>query len=294
MYVAATLESRLIRKIDEVKIAEGAILANLNQFKESTSFADQEFKIFSQWGEDGIIQFLVRNLEIPNKTFIEFGMDDFSESNCRFLLMKDDWQGFLIDGSETHLQRLESSYYFWKHSLRATRAFITKENINSLLEESGFDYDLGLLSIDLDGVDYFIFEAIARYKPRILILEFNKLFGDERKITIPYNCDFERAKAHHSWLYYGASLAAMADLAKKKGYSLIGTPTAGANAFFVRNDLLNKKIRRREVKEVFIPSNIREARDTQGNLSYLLPADGLKLISGLPVLNIETGHIEPL
>ena len=82
------------------------------------------------------------NIEIKNKTFIEFGVEDFFESNCRFLLQKDNWSGFVIDGSSRKIQRLKASYFYWKHALNAQCSFITRENINQLLSISGFDKDV--------------------------------------------------------------------------------------------------------------------------------------------------------
>jgi hypothetical protein len=138
-------------KFEEIKINQGLILTKLNQTNTSKNLKDYEFKVFSQWGEDGIIQYLINILEIKNKTFIEFGVEDFSESNCRFLMMKDDWRGFVIDGSRQNIEKLKKSYYFWKHDLKAIPAFIDRENINELLSKSDFDCDLGILSIDVDG-----------------------------------------------------------------------------------------------------------------------------------------------
>ena len=83
------------KSFDEIKINQGVILAQFNLHKRSTNIQDYEFKVFSQWGEDGILQHLTSVIEIPQKTFIEFGVEDFSESNCRFLLMKDNWRGFV-------------------------------------------------------------------------------------------------------------------------------------------------------------------------------------------------------
>lgn len=291
---AAYTLANIATKFDDVKINQGVILDALNRSKNSKNLSDYEFKIFSQWGEDGIIQHLIKSIEIRNKTFIEFGVEDFFESNCRFLLMKDDWKGFVIDGSEENIKRLKSAYFYWKHHLVSRAAFVTRENINGLLKESGFDEDLGILSVDLDGIDYFVLESIVTYKPRILILEFNSVFGGERKISVPYRADFYRTKAHYSNLYYGASLAAMTYLAERRGYALVGTNAAHSNAFFVREDLLNEEIERRTVAEIYEPSNCREGRDERGNLTYLTAAERLEAIKGLPVLNVETGELEVL
>jgi hypothetical protein len=289
-----TTISKINERFDEIKINQGIILAALNQNKFSRSLNEYEFKVFSQWGEDGIIQHLINSIEIKNKTFIEFGVEDFSESNCRFLLMKDDWKGFVIDGSISNIQRLKTSYFYWKHHLDAVDRFITKENIESILATSGFNEDLGLMSIDLDGNDFFIFEAINNYKPRILICEFNPIFGANRKITIPYQSDFQRTKAHHSNLYWGASLAAMTYLAEIKGYALVGTNSAGNNAFYVRNDLLNDKVNKLSVETAYLPSNYRESRDENGNLTHITAEKRLDVIKGLPVYEVEKRAIESI
>jgi hypothetical protein len=284
----------IAERFDEIKINQGIRFAELNSKKDSRHLRDYEFKVFSQWGEDGIIQRLVSVVDICNKAFIEFGVQDFTESNCRFLLMKDNWDGFVIDGSAANIQSLKSSYYFYKHNLSALAAFITRENINDLLARSGFGEDIGILSIDLDGNDYYILEAITKYRPRILICEYNAVFGSTRKITVPYDASFVRFEKHHTNLYFGASLAALEYLAKQKGYSLVGTNTAGNNAFFVRSDLPNDQIEVQDSEEAFTESKFRESRDTDGNLTFISGNDRQELIKGLPVLNVETNKVEPL
>ena len=282
------------RKLDELKVSQGVLLAGLNERKHSTNLKHYEFKVFSQWGEDGIIQRLANVIEIKEKTFIEFGVEDFSESNCRFLLMKDNWSGFVIDGSARNISRLKQSDVYWKHDLSAVDAFITKDNINDLLAKSRFGKELGILSIDLDGNDYYVLEAIEFFSPRILICEYNAVFGVSRRISVPYDPSFVRGEKHFSCLYYGASLGAIKHAAMKKGYSLVGTNTAGNNAFFVRNDLLNDKVAVLDCEEAFTPSKFRESRDHEGRITFISGDARLDLIKGLPVLNVETGAMEEL
>jgi hypothetical protein len=279
-------------KFDDIKILHGITLSVLNENKKSKRIRDYEFKVFSQWGEDGIIQHLTKAVEIKNKTFIEFGVEDFYESNCRFLMMKDNWSGFVIDGSSANIERLKETYFYWKYHIVGIGAFITKENVNALLMKSGFDEDLGILSIDLDGNDYFILEAINCFKPRILICEFNALFGATRKISIPYEPDFNRTNKHYSNLYAGASLAAITHIANQKGYSLVGTNQASNNAFYVRSDLLNSNLETVSVEQAYSPSRFRESRDEQGKLTYIAGEERLTVIKGLPVLNVEQNTIE--
>jgi hypothetical protein len=291
---APSMIHEMLVRLDELKINQGVMLAEKNKHKHGTTLKDYEFRVFSQWGEDGILQHLISVVEIREKTFIEFGVEDFLESNCRFLLMKDNWTGFVLDGSAANIRRLKESYFFWKYELSALDAFITTENINELLKMSGFGEDLGILSIDLDGNDYHVLDAISNFRPRILVCEYNAVFGPTRRIAVPYDADFVRARKHHSNLYYGASLGAIVYLAKKKGYSFVGTNSAGNNAFFVRNDLLNEQVTSIDAEDGFSPSKFRESRDEDGRLTCVTGNARLSLIAGLPVLNVERGIIEKL
>ena len=284
----------IARHLDQIKENQGLILSKLNRSLSAKNIREYEFRVFSQWGEDGIIQRLTEVIDIRNKTFIEFGVEDFFESNCRYLMAKDNWSGFVLDGSSRNISRLKNSNFYWKHQLEAKAAFITRENINELLDTSGFDHDLGILSIDLDGIDYYILDTITDFKPRILICEFNPVFGGTRKISVPYKADFSMTRAHYTNLYCGASLAAIADLANRKGYALVGTNSAGQNAFFVRRDLLNESVSEITAGQAYSPSSYRESRDKRGVLNFVSQDQRLEQIRGLPVLNIETNEIEPL
>ena len=146
----------------------------------------KEFRVYSQWGDDGIIQYLVHKLNIENKKFIEFGVGNYFESNTHFLLVNNNWSGYVIDGSQKCMDIVKDSPFFWRYDLKLKTAFINKDNINNLLSESNFS-NIGLLHIDLDGNDYWILNAIdmKKYSPDILILEYNSNFGAERQITIP-------------------------------------------------------------------------------------------------------------
>lgn len=285
---------KINERLDEIKINQGILLANINEKKGSRDLRDYEFKVFSQWGEDGILQRLIKVVDIKNRTFIEFGVEDFFESNCRYLLMKDNWSGLVIDGSSSNMNRLKGSYFFWKHHLLAVDAFITRDNINELLARSGFNEDLGILSVDLDGNDYHVLEKITFFRPRILICEYNSVFGSNRKISVPYDENFVRTNKHYSNLYWGASLAAMTHLANKRGYSLVGTNTASNNAFYVRNDLLNDKLEVLSVEQAYSTSLYRESRDPEGRLTFVGAEDRLKMIQGMPVVNVETNATEQL
>lgn len=289
--IPADLDNRL----DELTFNQGTILVQLARNQVGQRINEFEFKVFSQWGEDGIIQKLIRHLDIPNKSFIEFGVEDFRESNCRFLLMHDNWRGLVIDACADHIASIRRSPMSWRHDLEAITAFVDVDNINEVLARGRLGEDIDILSIDVDGVDYWVLAAIHSCKPRILIVEYNSLFGVERSISVPYDARFERTKKHFSNLYYGASLAAFHYLATQRSYSLIGTNSAGSNAFFVRDDLLSAcPFPALSVRDAFVMSNVRESRDPAGGLSRLAGSDRLDAIRGMPVVNVVTGQTEPL
>ncbi|MDR0550875.1 MAG: hypothetical protein LBG72_02520 [Spirochaetaceae bacterium] len=252
-------------------------------------------KFSANGGDDGLIQYLIKNIKIENEIFIEFGVEDFSESNSRFLMMNNNWKGFVMDGSEKNIARLKAKPWFWKYSLTAKAVFITKENINGLLAETGFK-NIGLLHIDLDGNDAHILAELdlKDLNPAILIMEYNSVFGKERAISVPYDKSFVRTKKHYSNLYFGASLAALTHIANKKEYALIGCNLTGINAYFVRRDLLNEKIKERTVGDAFILSKARESRNKDYSLSFLDGDERYEMIKGLDVINVVTNKMEKL
>lgn len=273
-------------------IAQKLVETNRNK-KIIDSLHEVEFKVFSQWGDDGIIQWLINNLDIREKSFVEFGVENYSESNTRFLLMNDNWSGLIMDGSEKKVKQIHNSYYYWKYDLTAKAAFVDRENINGLISEK-FQNRIGLLHIDIDGNDYWIWKAIEVVIPDIVIVEYNSVLGLERPITIPYQKDFNRSSAHPSCLYYGTSIKALHHLAKKKGYAFIGCNSSGNNAYFIRKELLNENVKEVTLEKGFVLSKFRESNIDSKQLTYAGGDDRVKIIKGLPVFNVETNSIEPL
>jgi hypothetical protein len=259
---------------------------------ENFTLNSKEFRIYSQWGDDGIIQYLIYKLNIQNTQFIEFGVGNYFESTTHFLLVNNNWSGFIIDGSEKCMNIVKKSPFYWRYDLRPKTAFITKENINELLKESNF-HNLGLLHIDLDGNDYWILEAIDmnKYNPDILILEYNSNFGSERQITVPYNPLFSCREAHFSGQYFGASLPALNALATKKGYFFIGCTSAGNNAYFLKNKYKNI-INPISITDGFISAKARDERNENGDLIFSSRESSISSIRGMAVYNIEKNDTE--
>ncbi len=277
---------------NDEKVLFGKILVNQILSKNISSLKDVEFKIFSQFGDDGIIQWLINNIEIDNEFFVEFGVENYKEANTKFLMFNNNWSGFVMDGSNNNINNLKKQDYFWKYNLIAKDVFITKDNINNLLLEQNINPNIGLLHIDLDGNDYYIFDEINCINPNILILEYNSLFGIDREISVPYREDFNRTKAHYSNLFFGASLKSLHSLAYKKGFIFIGCNQAGNNAYFIRKDKINSKIKEVSLEDGYVISKFRESRDINGSLNFLDKLQAYEEIKGLDVYNTNTKRIE--
>lgn len=255
-------------------------------------FTDVEFSVFSQFGDDGIIQWLIHRLPGISESFVEFGVGDYQEANTRFLLLNNNWRGLVMDSDARNIDAIKRDEISWRHDIQSKPAFVTTENINQLLLDSGFEGDIGLLHIDIDGNDYWVWRDLTVVRPAIAILEYNSVFGAERSITIPYDAKFSRG-GPTSNLYFGGSLPAFCDLAQSKGYDFVGSNSAGNNAYFVRSDL-EHGLRTLTAAEGHVVSKFAESRDSQGRLTYLRGEHRLASLKGLPVTNTRTGAREVL
>jgi len=279
----------IFSRLDRIQTALGRIELNQQILINSKKIQENEFQVYSQWGEDGIIQFLLRNIDIKNNIFVEFGVENYQESNTRFLLTHNNWSGLVIDGSSENIEYIKSEQIYWRYNLKVECAFITAENINNIFTKNGLSGEIGLLSIDIDGNDYWLWEAIECINPSIVICEYNSLFGCHKKVTIPYDKNFVRQKAHFSWIYYGASIAALEHLGKIKGYSLVGSNSAGNNVFFVRNDLVGN-LPIYSAESAYVKAQFRESHSREGNLTFLDFNQKLDLISEMPLYDLDLKH----
>lgn len=206
------------------------MISNINKFEQ---------RIYSQNGEDGIIEAIFNQIKTTNKFFVEFGVGDGKQCNTRYLLEKRDWDGLMLDG-------LENTPEFVK------REFVTPENVNCLFEKYKVPYEFDLLSVDIDGNDYWVWKAIdKKYSPRIIIIEYNASYPVSESRVIYYNPKFRWDGTN----YFGASLLALVKLAKEKRYILVGCDNRGVNAFFIRNDLVEGNFKIKDIKELYKPPN---------------------------------------
>ncbi|MES2727175.1 MAG: hypothetical protein V4643_08750 [Bacteroidota bacterium] len=285
----------LREELEKVKVLSSQpmvnyIKGNAGAFK---SIQEAEFSAFSQWGDDGIIQYLINTLDIKNQTFIEFGVQNYLEANTRFLLINNNWKGLIIDGSEKNINYIKTDSISWKYSITSIAQFITKDNLNTLIKNAGFEGEIGILHIDVDGNDYWFWENLNVVNPEIVIMEYNSLFGSKATISVPYKDDFFVTNEHYSNLYFGTSLNALNHLAEQKGYTLVGSNSHGNNAYFVRNDKL-KSINPCTVEEAYVKCNFRQNRNQNGQLTLVDDIIMIKNCKDLPVVNVVTSEVQKL
>jgi hypothetical protein len=220
----------------------------LNQYRDLVhgkrplpSLAEVEFRAFSQQGEDGILLYVFALLGMGERRCVEICAGDGIECNTTNLIVNHGWNGLLFDGDKRLVEK-GRAYYSRLGDTAAyppafVNAWITRENVNELLKQNGFEGPVDLLSLDLDGVDYWIWQAIEAIRPRVVIAEVQCIWGADRSVTVPYSGTFKAPVHDRFKVYCGASLPAFVKLARTKGYRLVGVQRLGFNAVFVADGL---------------------------------------------------------
>lgn len=190
-----------------------------------------ELKAFSQNGEDGVIQEILRRIGVGSRSFIEFGIGDGSEGNCVFLAQVLGWQGVFAEGDSAAHERLARRYAHTR-GVTPLNAYLEPQNIEAVLLAAGAEQQPTVLSIDVDGNDYYLWEALESLRPRVVVVEYNGAIDPYVPLVQPYS-----PRGPDGTAFFGASLAALESLGRRKGYRLVHTELAGVNGFFVREDL---------------------------------------------------------
>jgi hypothetical protein len=263
-------------------------IARVRALPPTSQLSEAEFRVFSQNGEDGILQFILGHCDDVPDIFVEFGVETYTEANTRLLLEFCNWRGVILDSDPRLETEIVKNAFYSRHDLLAKSAFITRDNINDILHSTGLRGPIGVLSIDIDGNDYWIWEALDGVSPAVVICEYNSVFGPDSAISVPYAEKFDRREAHYSLLYAGCSIAALCHLADRKGYDFIGSNSFGNNAFFIRRDRPHP-FRPLTAAEGYVESRFREARDPAGNYTFLRGPERRELIAALPVVDVTTG-----
>lgn len=195
------------------------------------------FKVYSQSDEDGIIEEIFDRIGVKSKIFVDFGAERGEENNSRYLL-EQGWTGLWIEALPDYAKRLRSLHEeaIKEGRLKFIEAAVTAENINELISRAGITGEIDFLSVDIDGNDYHVYNAISVIQPRVVCLEHNHCYRPPEEWVMPYN-------PHHRWTagsrHYGASIASFEKLARSKGMILVGCGLYSPNGFYVREDLVN-------------------------------------------------------
>jgi hypothetical protein len=204
-------------------------------------FDDVEFRVFSQNGEDGILLYVFSLIGTTDKRCVEICAGDGRQCNTSNLIVNHGWTGWLFESDAGLVARAREFFAShpdtFTHPPTLVPSWVTCENVNTLLEEHGVRGEIDLLSLDLDGVDYWIWKAIDRIAPRVVVAEVQVIWGDTDAVTVPYRPDFVAEFVDGFGVYSGASLPAFVGLARAKGYRLIGCQRYGFNAFFMRRGI---------------------------------------------------------
>jgi len=254
------------------QLGEIQLLLKKKNYSKITNIRDAEVKIFSQFGEDGIIDFLLYKLNLTNHiAFLEIGTGDYEEANTRFLCETRNCRGLLIDKIKD-LKFIQKRDFFWKNDLYFCQKTITPSNISSVINSYGFKNDCNLLSIDIDGNDFWVLKNIELSHVDIVVAEYNPLFGSNLSLTVPQNDNFDRNKFKK--IFYGASLTAIIELMESKGFMFVGANSACNNAFFINKNkkefFLNLKVEELKEYTKFTFREIKENSYKENQISYLI------------------------
>lgn len=284
--------------LERLRVTAGyaAIHASRARYDRARDLGDVEVSVFSARGEDGILDFLLDRLTIRHPRCLELGVGDYSEANTRFLVETRGASVLLVDANERLQERLRLHRIGWRGNVAARTAFVTRENVRDLLAYDEIGGPPEVVSIDLDGMDYWILEQVPLEGCSVVVCEYNALLGDD-PVAVPYDPAFERFASHPSGHYYGASLSAMAHQLRSRGFSLVGVTTACVNAFFVRHDLLDRLPFPAPEPAEWSGMTRRLLRDTRtatGGMVSLPPDRQRALLTGLAIVDVTTGEARSL
>jgi hypothetical protein len=221
--------------VDQIRVRNTVVYGNLavlaSRYGPAPGLGGLELKVFSQNGEDGVIAEIFHRIGTESRFFVEFGAGAGREGNSVLLADVYAWCGLFIEGSEDRFAELEYKYLAIDR-VTTRNDMVTAENIEDILSTSGVPVSFDLLSIDIDSNDYWVWQAISGYRPRVVVCEYNGELDPSAALTQPYRPDSGWDRTN----YFGASLRAVVDLARHKGYTLVHTDLTGTNAFFVLDE----------------------------------------------------------
>lgn len=265
------------------------ILKSRNFYKVINLLEKAEVKIYSQNGEDGIIDYINSSLDLVNFNFVEIGVGDYSEANTRYLYEKYYSKGLIVDNIDNFYEKVKKNINLWKGDLRISNTSVTSKNINNILA-ANCNYEIDLFSLDIDGIDYWVLKELKPQISKVFIAEYNPIFGDKLQVTVPNLNNFNRKDYHYSCLCFGMSLKALINLMDEKGYYFLGTNRLKNNAFFISKCFDRIKYFPKIIinnLEYYTNNNFRESRDVNSNLNYLSKDKALANIYDCEVVDLS-------
>lgn len=262
---------------------------NRNATRVFDNLWDVEVKIFSQWGEDGILDFLSQKLDIYKPRVLEIGAGSFYECNSRFLAHSRNASVYAVDSRFDLEKGIKETNLRWRNTLCYEQVIVDKLNARAIQNRaSNAIGTLDILSIDIDGNDYWIAEQMNLEEFRIIVVEYNPLFGD-REVSVEYS-EKSRFERHPTGLLFGASLRAWIVKLRKYKFVFLGTNRVGNNAFFIKHEFIDKvPLKLPDIRDLtrFLDWRCRESRDETGQLNYKNYTESLEQIKELFVINIK-------
>jgi len=259
--------------------------------------SDVDYKIFSQNGEDGILDYLLYQLKIEKPKFMEIGVGDYSESNTRFIFDRCSPKGIIVDCIDDFENKVKKNIQLWRGELKIIEKFVAPNNINEIIQDNNLSKDLDIFSFDIDGIDYWVINELPKNFSKIAVLEYNSIFGPDKKVTVPKIKNFNRKEYHYSCLCFGMSLNAAIDLMKKKNFYFLGTNMFRNNAFFISNEFDKeshfKSLIIKDIKNID-EANFTESRNINGELNYLHGKNKLNKISDCKVVDLNDGNLKKI
>ncbi|MDX1460782.1 MAG: hypothetical protein R3348_06965 [Xanthomonadales bacterium] len=222
----------------------------------SMDLRDVGWSVYSQHEEDGLLLYVFARIGVEHYRCVDMCVGTGLESNTANLIINHRWTGLLIDGDEDNLAIARSFYEsrretrYWPPELR--HAWLTRDNVNDVIGRAGCSGEIDLLSLDMDGVDYWIWKALDVVQPRVVVAEYNHLLGPEARLSVPYSDHFVAEFTEYGSDYAGASLGAFIDLAASRGMRFVGTNAIGTNAIFVREDLAGVMLPEADPHDAFL------------------------------------------
>jgi hypothetical protein len=223
-------QARVYHALPEYRRRLGALRPEPGDKPEHLELTTYEYQVCSQNGEDGVLAEVLRRIGVRERTFVEFGVETGSEGNCVALADIGGWNGLFIEADPDAHHHLHQKYR-WSDAVRTLHAAVTPQSVQDLFVRGGVPEQLDVLSIDIDGGDYWVWQAIEAYRPRVVVIEYNSALDPAQRLVQPAD--------HAAWDgtdFFGASLGALVELAGRKGYRLVHCELAGVNAFFVHGD----------------------------------------------------------